>query len=212
MDSRFLKFFVLFYAYNKYSERHCGIYLRFTCIFGDISRVGTDAKKTTLKNMCKTRWVERHETYEVFFALFSCIMRALEVMANERLFAGQYGDAAWSWDTDTKNKASELANAISSFSFLITLLTAMKCLSVLKPLSVKLQKRDLDVYEAYTNSNNVTDDLQDIRDNIEDIWTEWFDPGGGYSHTLPIRVCVAQRGRDFEAPDLEPGIHFRVVF
>ena len=23
--------------------------------------------------------------------------------------------------------------------------------------------------------------------------------GGGYSHTLPIRVCAAQRGRDFEA-------------
>ena len=34
----------------------------------------------------------------------------------------------------------------------------------------------------------------------------------GYSHTLPIRVCVAQRGRDFEAPDLERGIHFRIVF
>ena len=29
----------------------------------------------------------------------------------------------------------------------------------------------------------------------------------GYSHTLPIRVCAAQRGRDFEAPDLERGIH-----
>ena len=36
--------------------------------------------------------------------------------------------------------------------------------------------------------------------------------GGGYSHTLPIRVCAAQRGRDFEAPDLERGIHFRSVF
>ena len=32
---------------------------------------------------------------------------------------------------------------------------------------------------------------------------------GGYSHTLPIRVCTAQRGRDFEAPDLERDIHFR---
>ena len=32
--------------------------------------------------------------------------------------------------------------------------------------------------------------------------------GGGYSHTLPIRVCAAQRGRNFEAPDLERGIHF----
>ena len=75
----------------------------------------------------------------------------------------------------TTNKASGHANTISSFSFIITLLTAVKCLSVLKPLSVKLQKRDLDVYEAYTNSDNVTDDRQDIRDNIEDIWTEWLD-------------------------------------
>ena len=37
-------------------------------------------------------------------------------------------------------------------------------------------------------------------------------PRGGNSHTLPIRVCAAQRGRDFEAPDLERGIHFRGVF
>ena len=36
--------------------------------------------------------------------------------------------------------------------------------------------------------------------------------GGGYSHTLPVRVCAAQRGRDFEAPGLERGIHFRGVF
>ena len=36
--------------------------------------------------------------------------------------------------------------------------------------------------------------------------------GGGYSHPLPIRVCAAQRGRDFEAPDLERGTYFRGVF
>ena len=36
--------------------------------------------------------------------------------------------------------------------------------------------------------------------------------GGGLLHTLPIQVCAAQRGRDFEAPDLERGIHFRGVF
>ena len=43
-------------------------------------------------------------------------------------------------------------------------------------------------------------------------WNKYgANPGGGYSHTLPIRVCAAQRGRDFEAPDLERGIHFRGV-
>ena len=31
-------------------------------------------------------------------------------------------------------------------------------------------------------------------------------------YTLPIRVCAAQRGHDFEAPDSERGIHFRGVF
>ena len=34
-------------------------------------------------------------------------------------------------------------------------------------------------------------------------------PGGGYSPTIPIRVCAAQRSRDFGTPDLERGIHFR---
>ena len=37
-------------------------------------------------------------------------------------------------------------------------------------------------------------------------------PGGGYSHTLPIRICAAQRGRDFEAPDLERGTPFHTRF
>ena len=35
--------------------------------------------------------------------------------------------------------------------------------------------------------------------------------GGGYYHTIPIRVCAVQRGRDFRAPDLERGIQFRDV-
>ena len=39
-------------------------------------------------------------------------------------------------------------------------------------------------------------------------------PGGGEGtpiHYIIIRVCAAQRGCDFEAPDLERGIHFRGV-
>ena len=35
---------------------------------------------------------------------------------------------------------------------------------------------------------------------------------GGYFHTLPIRVCAAQRGREFKAPNLERGILFRGIF
>ena len=43
-------------------------------------------------------------------------------------------------------------------------------------------------------------------DTINGRFKVYREPGGGYSHTLPIWVCAAQRGRDFEAPDLERGI------
>ena len=33
---------------------------------------------------------------------------------------------------------------------------------------------------------------------------------GGYSHTLPIRICAAQLGRDLEAPDLERGTGYNI--
>ena len=42
--------------------------------------------------------------------------------------------------------------------------------------------------------------------------TTAFIPRGGYSHTLPIRVCAAQRGRDFEAPDLERAVSISEAF
>ena len=42
-----------------------------------------------------------------------------------------------------------------------------------------------------------------------------LDPGRGGGGVLPYityQVCAAQRGRDFEASDLERGIHFKGVF
>jgi len=43
----------------------------------------------------------------------------------------------------------------------------MKCLLILKPLSIKLQKRDIDVYEAYSHIRDSKNELQDIRGDIE---------------------------------------------
>ena len=44
----------------KYSPKRNNLLL---CV---IEKDSPDAKKTTLKSMCKKRWVERHEAYEVF--------------------------------------------------------------------------------------------------------------------------------------------------
>jgi len=68
-----------------------------------------EASKTTLLSLCRTRWVEKHEAHEVFFALLPSILRALEAMSNKRLFANQFGETAWNWDTDSKSKPRQTA-------------------------------------------------------------------------------------------------------
>ena len=83
-----------------------------------------------------------------------------------------------------------------------------------------------DEFEVYNYSRNYIDVCREYLNDrkkykinfkktkyriIYDFGSAW-PGGGGYSHTLPIRVCATQRGRDFKAPDLERGIHFRGVF
>ena len=41
-----------------------------------------------------------------------------------------------------------------------------------------------------------------IESNMDLTYWTWTRGGGGYTQTLPIRVCAAQRGSDLEAPDL----------
>ena len=65
----------------------------------------------------------------------------------------------------------------------------------------------------YNDSFNYSYPLQNIKYKLHmDNCIDEHGSRGGYSHTLPIRVCAAQEGRDFEASDLERGIHFRGVF
>jgi len=95
-------------------------------------------------------------------------------MSNERLFANQFGETAWNWETDSKSKANSLLHAVSNFEFIITHITMMKCLSILKSLNIKLQKRDIDVYEAYSHIRDLKGELQDIRGDIEKYCSDWY--------------------------------------
>ena len=68
-------------------------------------------------------------------------------MTNERLFREEYG--VWNrWDQDSRTRANGLLASMFNFLFIIALVTLMKCLSLDKPLSIQLQKRDSDVFKA----------------------------------------------------------------
>ena len=61
-----------------------------------------------------------------------------------RLFHHQYSlETPWNGDRETVQKAC------CSFQFLISLIIAMKTLAVIKPISIKLQKKSNDIVKAY---------------------------------------------------------------
>ena len=60
---------------------------------------------------------------------------------------------------------------------------------------------------SYLLNPGILSDLISLPDSTDRIGSG----PGGYSPKIPIRVCAAQRGRDFGTPYLERGIHFRDV-
>ena len=117
-----------------------------------IEKEASNAKKTTLLSLCRTRWVERHEAYEVSFDMLPSIVETLEAISHEQLhmIQNQYSSSPWNWDAESRNKASSLLNAVLRFPSLIAQVTAIKCLLIVKPLSIRLQKRDIDVSTRHT--------------------------------------------------------------
>ena len=146
------------------------------------------------RSLCQTRWLERHNAHEVFFALLPSILRALEAMSNERLFADQSGESAWNRDTDSKSKANNLLHAVSNFELISTPITTMKCLSILKPLSIKLQKRDINVYggiQPHQNFKRASYKIsEETSTNIARIGTAWLKSQRGKQRSSHLRHAL----------------------
>ena len=63
-----------------------------------------------------------------------------------------------------KGEANGCLAVVTKFQFIVTMIAVMKCLSVLKPLSIELQKCDSDTYKACTQVGSMKSDLKAIRE------------------------------------------------
>jgi hypothetical protein len=52
--------------------------------------------------------------------------------------------------------------------FIVAFITVKNCLEIIKPLSINLQKRDQDIYDAYQNNDKVKESVSKLRDRINE--------------------------------------------
>ena len=112
-------------------------------------------RRTKLVNTCKTRWVARMESFQVFMELLPSVVTTLEVFST-----GQ------DWNVEPSTKAATLLTSITQFEFIMALVVAHACYGFVKGLTVFLQGRSQDICSAYVEVDSVTTALHEVREDI----------------------------------------------
>jgi len=139
---------------------------RQTGLTSAIEKCYTGQRRTKLKEMCRTRWVERHDAFEVFKQLYVPIVCCLQLMC---------GDDAQNWNQDTRKDANSMLLGITQFSFVITLVSTHHVMAYSKALCVGLQGRAIDIVRAHKCVDLVQKSLQNVRDKIDDFSATWYE-------------------------------------
>ena len=129
------------------------------------------AKK--LKDVCRTRWVQRKDSYIVFEELLPAVHTALEAMVNSSAYS-EFG-SNWAWDGDTTTKAYGFLYQLESSTFLVCFQILLKILYYLREITVKLQMQAVDVLCAYDQISFVVTSLQKMREDSETEFEKIYD-------------------------------------
>ncbi len=138
---------------------------------------------TKLKDLCKTRWIQRIDSYSTFFQLYPFVVQTMEAIVTRN---SEYGE--WLWDSETITKANGFLRQMATFEFIVSSSVTMRLLSSLRPVTVKLQKRSTDILKAY-ELTDVQLYLELLSTNCEEFHS-WFEEIVQFSESLNVDVSV----------------------
>lgn len=144
-------------------------------------------KKTKLKAMCTTRWVERHDSIITFRTLFPYIVNALDIIEEEL-------------DREISTKAVSFNSSIKRSDFLVSLEIAANLFSFTKDLSIRLQSPQQDLSSAFSLVREVIKIFEEKRNNADEEFLKYFKNATEVASTIGEeiripRVCGRQTKR-----------------
>ena len=80
----------------------------------------------------------------------------------------------------------------NSFGFIFTFLITKNSLGTLKPIAAKPQKKDQDVFQAYSMIDDTIKAVTRVRSNIEEECHEWFEDASRLADKIGAIVLSAK--------------------
>mgnify|MGYP001790964670 FL=1 len=141
--------------------------------------------KLKLKDVCRTRWVERYNSLETMLILLPDVVNTLEDIIHQR-------DS--DWNKETVDRASALMERLTSYKFSVVLVTATNILLNTTGLCKKLQGRSFDIVQAVEEISNTLENLTELRDecDVESSrrLTIWFEKIKELCPVLQVQPCM----------------------
>ena len=131
-----------------------------------ITKYTPEYRHETLLDVCRTRWILRIDGLERFEEMYEVIIITLQAIRD---------NVGGHWNEESRNSASSLFDACSEFKFLFSLVMTKFFLHLLRPLTVGLQERLLDIRRAYDKVDFVKKSLASARAKIESIHDEVYE-------------------------------------
>ncbi len=123
------------------------------------------ATSKKLKDACRTRWVQRIDSYAVFLELLPAVHMTLQAIVCPSQLENLGTD--WNWDGETLTKANGFIHQLECSSFLVCFKILLEVLSGLRELTLKLQMQAVDVIYAYRQVRAVVSTLKKMREGSE---------------------------------------------
>jgi len=155
-------------------------------------------RKKKLKELCRTRWVERHDAFEVFIHLYKPLVNCLESLSQA---------PASEWNRDTRQEANVFFNSLLRFPLIVALMLTREVLLMTKVLSIKLQGAYIDIARAHEEVELVKQQVQNNREHLEVYHKRIYDDAVtlatdvGISEEMPRSVARQQHRANPEASD-----------
>ena len=142
-------------------------------------------RKRKLVDLCKTRWVARHDALVTFSSLWYQIWRQL-VTIND----------GGGWNASSSTAAASLLNCVTQFKFIVAFTTVSKVTSHIQALSVALQERAIAIVKAYSLVSRVMDRLKESwwhpSSMVEGCWSHGKGTWCSWVHAPAMLVTSSQ--------------------
>ena len=130
-----------------------------------IAETKPESSITKLKDLCRTRWIQRIDALQVFQSLHISVVSCME---------GICSDGPRLWSSDSCTDARSLQLALSTTDFISSLVITNSCLQYLQALTTNLQAEAKDIVQAVQDIGSVKAALHNARSNIDDPHNHCF--------------------------------------